>query len=123
MELTKEQLADMVARIEELLAERRITKKQFYSGAGISGPAFSQWRTGARSPSTQSLTAIAQYLDVSLNWLLTGEDKTMDDASALREEFRRRPSLRLLFDAVRDLPESAMYETLALVMKFKEGNK
>lgn len=48
-----------------------------------------------------------------------------DDNLALREMLRTRPDVKILFDASKDAPTSAILEAAALIMKYKEasGNK
>ena len=123
MELTREEVEAMVKRIERELRERKISKSTFYEEAGVSSAAFSQWRTGARSPSVPSIQSIARFFGASVDWVLTGKEPESDESAHIREVLRNKPGMRILFDAGKDVPDSVLLEAAALIMKFKEGNQ
>ena len=123
VDLTREQVVEIVERIEAKLRELHIPKLTFYKESGVAGATFSQWRTGLRSPSMQSLDYIAKYLGVSLDWIITGGDGEADDSAYIREVLRDRPEMRILFDAGKDAPTSVLLEAAAQIMKYKEGKK
>lgn len=123
MELTREQVTSIVERIEKELHKRNVSKTVFYKEAGISSATFSQWRTGIRSPSMQSIASIAKFLGVSVDWVLTGKESEPDDSAYIREILRSKPGMRILFDAGKDVPDSVLLEAAAQIMKYKEENK
>lgn len=123
VDLTREQILAIVSRIEMKLNEKHIPKLTFYKESGVAGPTFSQWRTGLRNPSIQSLEMVAKYLDVPLDWILTGESKEIDEAVEILEVLRNRPEMRLLFSVGKDAPASVIMESAAIIMKYKEGKK
>lgn len=63
----------LIARYEVILREKRIPKMTMYKACGISDAAVSQWRKGKTIPSMKSIERIAAYLDVTPEYLLTGE--------------------------------------------------
>lgn len=66
----------IVARINALLSLRGISKKQFFKDCKISSSAFSQWNTGKiEVPRGKNIERIANYLDVSVEYLLYGDTK------------------------------------------------
>ena len=118
VELNKEQVAGMLMRVDKELKKRGIGRKEFYSNSGVTSASYSQWNTGARTPSISSVQRIAAYLGVSLDYLLTGDGE--DDAEDIRERLRESPEMRILFNASRDVPPSALLEAAAMLMKYKE---
>jgi transcriptional regulator with XRE-family HTH domain len=66
-------------RIEALIASKRMTKKAFCQQMGISTGNFGDWKRGVSIPSTKKLIEIAQYFDVSLDWLMTGRERGASD--------------------------------------------
>ena len=61
-------------RINALLSLRGISKKQFFKDCKISSSAFSQWNTGKiEVPRGKNIERIANYLDVSVEYLLYGD--------------------------------------------------
>lgn len=53
-----------IAKIDSLLAERGIAKKDFYKDCEITSATYSQWNTGKTKPRIYSLQKIADYLGV-----------------------------------------------------------
>lgn len=59
-------------RIEILLKESGHSKSELYSACSVSASAISQWKSGKTSPATKSLQSIADYLNVSYEYLVSG---------------------------------------------------
>lgn len=71
----------IVARINTLLAQKGIQKKDFFSACGITSATFSQWNTGEiKSPRKKSLKRVADFLGVSLEYLLYGDGEEKESA-------------------------------------------
>ena len=62
----------IVMRINALLAEKGISKNQFYKDCKITSASFSLWNTGKTFPRENSLQRIADYLDTTTDYLRTG---------------------------------------------------
>lgn len=61
-------------RIESLIARRGLTKKAFCEQLNISTGNFGDWKRNASAPSARKLIEIAAFFDVSLDWLMTGQE-------------------------------------------------
>ena len=71
----------IVARINTLLAQKGIQKKDFFSACGITSATFSQWNTGEiKSPRKKSLKRVADFLGVSVEYLLYGDGEEKENA-------------------------------------------
>ena len=66
---------EVIKRVEVRLTEIGMSKAEFYRKSGISSASFSQWNTGVNSPSMKKLKNASDCLGVSLDYLLTGEQK------------------------------------------------
>lgn len=62
----------IVARINSLLAAKGISKQDFYAQCGITSATLSQWNTGKTRPRIKTLQSIAEFLDTSVDYLMTG---------------------------------------------------
>lgn len=62
----------IVNRINALLAEKGISKQDFYRDCGITSASYSLWNTGKTTPRKKNLDVIAAYLDSTTDYLLTG---------------------------------------------------
>lgn len=65
----------IVARINALLAEKGISKQQFYKDCGITSASYSLWNTGKTQPRMKNLEVIADYLGVSVSYLVKGAEQ------------------------------------------------
>lgn len=66
-------------RIQSLLEARNMTRKQLAEESGLTEAAISRYITGARSPKSISLSAIAKALDVTSDELLGNARDTSDE--------------------------------------------
>lgn len=62
-------------RIEALLKKAGHSKAELYEACSVSASAVSQWKSGKTNPSTKSLQNIANYLNVSYEYLISGKDQ------------------------------------------------
>lgn len=61
-------------RFFEIIKERKITAKQVSDATGIPQTSIANWRKGVRNPKYESIVAIANYLNVPVEYL-TGSDQ------------------------------------------------
>lgn len=97
---------DIVERIIQLIKERGITEYQLCKACGISQSTFTTWKTEDRVPHTMRLKTIADYLNVSIDYLVNGTTETPTyyinpEAAEIAQELLTRPELKVLFKASR----------------------
>lgn len=61
-------------RLVELRKSRNLTQRQVYSGVSMSALGYQRYEYGEREPSFQKLLALADYFDVSLDYLVGRSD-------------------------------------------------
>ena len=82
MEIEFSNIGDrIIARLKEL----GIKQIELCRKTGLSTTAISQYCTDKRIPDTASIYKIAHVLNTSIEWILTGEDATIEDLT--NEEF------------------------------------
>ena len=64
----------MIERIFKLLKEKNITAKELSTAINISAGNISDWKKGKSKPSTDAISKIADYFDVSTDYLLGKTD-------------------------------------------------
>lgn len=69
-----------ISRYEAILKEKKILKMQFYKDCGITDAAVSQWRTKKTKPAMTTISRIADYLGVSVGYLLGSDQKEKSPA-------------------------------------------
>ena len=85
----------MYSRLEILLKENKITAYRLAKNTNINTATFSEWKKGTYTPKTDKLQKIADYFNVSLDWLLGNTDirdaisKNNDEAPAKSPEIVR----------------------------------
>lgn len=82
-------------RIFEELKRQKKKQKELAEYTGISESAVSDWKKKGTNPAAENLSAIADFLNVSVNYLLTGEDEPETSGSKEQEMlnlFRRLPN-------------------------------
>ena len=60
----------LTGRIDRLLAEQKLSAARMARDLGFSSGLYSQWKKGSGTPSAAKLLAVAQYLGVSVDYLL-----------------------------------------------------
>lgn len=63
----------------ELRKKAGITQEQLAQALNISAQAVSKWETNTCQPDTQTLPLIAEYFNVSIDYIFYGSDKAYDD--------------------------------------------
>ncbi len=117
---------------EQLLQKYGVSTYKVAKETGIAQSVFSSWKTGISTPKQDKLKKIADYFNVSVEYLMTGEEKEGGEKYYLNEETSKmaqkifeNKELRMLFDAAQDAaPEDLeAAHTMILALKRKErGN-
>lgn len=66
---------DAIDRIFMVLGERGMTQKKFAEGIGVRTATVSDWKRRVNCPTTAKYIQIADYLNVSLDYLLAGKEQ------------------------------------------------
>lgn len=67
---------DIVFRIDSVLKKRNLKRKAVADAVGISLQPFTSWSNRGSIPGADIAYHIAEYLNVSVDWLLTGKEDT-----------------------------------------------
>ena len=73
---------DIVFRIDSLLKQKNLKRKAVADAVGISLQPFTAWANRGSIPGADIAYHIADYLNVSLEWLLTGQEKKSEKLSS-----------------------------------------
>lgn len=104
---------DVFDRVNSELRKKRIKKEFLASVCGCSDSSISAWANGTRTPSCTYMARIADYLDVSLEWLLFGKEKETDGDLSTEE--------RELVDAYRHLSSQSKIVILFAAKGLRQG--
>ena len=85
MEVLDKKNLEVLDRIKQLLKEQKKKQVDLTSYLGISGNAFTNWKNGDNTSYKKHLPEIAEFLGVSVDFLL-GKESSNDFTYALYEE-------------------------------------
>lgn len=110
----------------ELLNERSVKTADVARCTGISMSSFTDWKKGRATPKADKLQKIADYFDVPLEYLMTGnmpEDYYLnEETAAIAQEIYDDPDLHALFDAARGTSPEDMRMATELLKRLKGTN-
>ena len=94
-------------RLKELRLQKKITQDEFALALNIGRSVVGMYETGRRKPSFEVLEKIADFYNVSMDYLLCKTDSIDSttsyyndpDVAELAEELRTNPGMKVLFDA------------------------
>lgn len=103
------------SRLKSLRKNMQLTGEEFGVKMNVSKPTVSLWESDKRTPNAEMLQKIANFFDVSVDYLLIGKPNTTNDSyyydtevAELAEQIKNDPELRILLDAKRNLSKQDM---------------
>ena len=107
---------------ELALKEKGLKNSDVVKGTGISSSTFTDWKKGRYEPKADKMQKIADFLGVSVEYLMTGEQKEYyidPETAKVAQEIFENKELRLLFDAAIDAKPEDLATTRAMLMALK----
>lgn len=101
---------EIIERILKTLDEKNKLAVELCRLLGIQQSTFSSWKTRKKNPPAEYLKTIADFLGVSLDYLITGED-------AMPKKYTT-PSEDELLELFRLLPDAKKYEFIGEIKGF-----
>lgn len=77
---------DMWEIFKYLCESRGVSAYKVSKDTGIPQPTFSEWKKGKYTPKIEKMKIIADYFGVSIDYLMTGKEKSPDGKSELDEK-------------------------------------
>lgn len=92
-----------------LLEQRHLKAADVCKGTGLPSSLFSEWKRGKSTPKADKLKKIADFFEVSVEYLMTGEENTPiyytnEETARLAQEMYEDEDMRSLFDMKRNMP-------------------
>lgn len=121
-------MSDLYETIRDLCKRNGISVSAMCLNLGMSKSTMSDLKSGRkRSLSAETLSRIAQYLGVSVDYLLTGEEKENplvnddEELTEYLEELKNRPEKRMLFSVTKNATK-AQIEAIVKMIEEMQGN-
>lgn len=114
----------------KLRDEKGVKDADVAKATGITKSTFSDWKNGRSKPKDEKLLKIAEYFDVTLDYLRTGEEPSQPDGYYLNGETAEmaqrlfeNKDLRVLFDAAKDASPEDLKTTYDMLMALKKKER
>lgn len=115
---------------EELLQRFNVTTYQVSKATGISQSTFSNWKSRRNLIRGDKAKKIADYFGVSVEYLMTGEERDSGDKYYINEDTAEiaqavfeNKDLRVLFDAAKDASPEDLKTTYDMLMALKKKER
>lgn len=114
---------------EQLLQKFGVTPYKISKETGVTQTSLSNWKNGKSKPSTKTLQKIADYFGVSVDYLMTGEEKDGDkyyineETAEMAQALFENRDLRVLFDAAKDASPEDLKTTYDMLMALKRKER
>lgn len=115
---------------EQLLLRFGVTTADVCKATGIGQSTMSNWKNRRNLISGKNAQLIADYFNVSVDYLMTGKEKEGGETYYLNEETTKiaqeifeHKDLRLLFDAARDADPEDLQAVHAMLMALKRKER
>ena len=115
---------------EQLLQNFGISAYKFCKDTGISQSTISTWKKKRNLISGDLAKQIADYFNVSLEYLRTGEEKEgreryylNDETAQMAQKLFQNKELRVLFDAAQDASPEDLKTTYDMLMALKKKER
>ena len=119
-------IIDTGERIRALRQQRNLNQEQLAELANLNRVTIAKYESGRVEPGAQALARIADAMDVTVDEILgrqESETKQEDlDVLALREQLRRDPNTRILFDAAMKAKPEHIRAAVAVLESFDQAN-
>ena len=112
----------------KLRDEKGLKDSDVVKATGITKSTFSDWKSGRSKPKNDKLQKIADFFEVTIDFLMTGEEKEGgesyyldDDAREIAEFMFKNPEYKVLFDASRKVSKDDIEVVKAIMDKFNDN--
>ncbi|CAK7002877.1 helix-turn-helix transcriptional regulator [Tissierella sp.] len=119
-------------RIKELRTEKKVSQTVLGKHIGVGKTTISNYETGYSMPDNETLTKIANFFNVSTDYLLgrtnikNPADKISEvleddeELSMFWDEMKERPELKILFKQTRELSPKAIQQVIRIIKAIED---
>lgn len=117
--------------VNELMVRMGVEQKELAAAIGVSQPTVSDWKRNKKDPKGDNLKKVADFFGVTPQVVKglypipgTAPGPSDDDADLweLREQYRRREGMRILFNTARQCTDQELKQAAALVDALRATN-
>lgn len=115
---------------EQLLQAFDVSAYKVAKETGVTQSTLSDWKRGRSTPKADNMKKIADYFNVSVDYLMTGKENNggesyyiNDDTRKIAQKVFESKELRLLFDAAKDAKAEDLETTYNMLLALKRKEK
>lgn len=112
---------------EKLCSKHGVTPYKVCKETGLTTATISNWKAGRYNPKADKMQVLADYFGVSLEYLMTGEEKESyylnEETAKLAQEMFEDEDMRSLFNMKRDMPPERFKAHMDFIKKLYEQEK
>ena len=117
---------DTLNKILTLLKEQKKTQKQLMEHLGLGKTAFTGWKNGENSSYKKHIGKIAEFFDVSTDYLLGIEKKPLinedEELTEYLQELKSRDEMRMLFSITKNCTKEEVEQAVRIIEALRKGN-
>jgi transcriptional regulator with XRE-family HTH domain len=117
---------DTIDILQNLLKEKNKTRNALSVETGISSGLLSDWFSRKKKPASENLLKLAEYFNVTVDYLLTGKEQEYNSDLKLNnetleylEELQTRPEMKIFFTLLRDVDKEELEKFVAVIEAMK----
>jgi len=109
-------------RLRKLRNEKKLTQSELGKIINVSKVSVSGYESGDRTPDTDNLRRLADYFEVTSDYLLGREDKRIESMNAELEKLLKDPQTNLMFNGWKEMSEEERKEAIRMInyIQFKK---
>lgn len=104
-------------RVIALAKARKVSIRQLEKDIGIADKSITKW--DVMRPSIDKVEAVANYFDVSVDYLLGNDEIINDEILEIREQIRRNPETKTLFDVTKNCTKEQIESVVSMLKTWK----
>lgn len=104
----------LAARLKQLRTRKKRTQGEVAKVLGVTRPAYTAYETGKRNPDYETLQKIADYFEVSIDYLLGREAHQQNEDEKAFEKWMNDPTVYKFYKEFSDSPEERREALLAV---------
>lgn len=106
---------------QRLLDEKGLKNSDVSRGTGISNMTLSDWKRGKTTPKTDTMQKIADFLGVSVDYIMTGKESNISEdlADELVEIMYADEEIKKCFTKILSMPKDKQEHIISIINTFK----
>ena len=107
-------------RLTSLRNNRGLTQEQVSEAISVKRARYNSWENNIASPSIELLKTIANFFNVSTDYLLENQKDSYDDTDNILELLHKRPEMKILFSTTKNASKEDIEQAVKIIEALKK---